>query len=60
LHGFLKSHWNGQLHLPTTELASKYKKAFEKVLQILLRKDLPPIPRHQTTARTKTAKHTQF
>jgi hypothetical protein len=44
LHGFLKSHWKGQLQLPTTEPASKHKKAFEKALQILLRKDLPPIP----------------
>jgi hypothetical protein len=38
---FLKSHWKGQLQLPTTEPASKHKKAFEKTLQTLLRKDLP-------------------
>jgi hypothetical protein len=34
-------------------------KTFTKALQIFPRKNRPPIPQHQTTARTKTAKHTQ-
>ena len=33
LHGFLKSHWKGQLHLPTTKPSATIKKPYKFILE---------------------------
>jgi hypothetical protein len=55
---FLKSHRRRIGCSFQQQSRQQTQKTFAKTLQILPRKICPPMPQHQTTARTKTAKHT--
>ena len=58
LHGFWKVIGGGSAATSNNRAASKHKKPLQTRSRFFLEKIAPSMPQHQTTARTKTAKHT--